>query len=155
MVMLLYTFMHALLPFWMKLNIWPSLRWLKPLPSLHQLMLNRSSRLLPRLPICDAPAAPGPTAMPTAGPATEPPVLTLFHSMVTRARKGIFKPRYPIDLAFTTLLSALITNFDLHGFKSAAKFLEWLTTMQVEIDVLCSNHTWDLVPRPLGTNIVG
>lgn len=67
----------------------------------------------------------------------------------------IFKPRYLVDLSTTALLFALVAHPEPRGFKYVAKFPEWLSTMQEEIDTLKSNYTWDLVPRPLGTNIVG
>lgn len=67
------------------------------------------------------------------------PSLSL-HSMMTRARAGIFKPRYLVVTA-TTLLSALSASFEPHDFKSAAKSLERLVAMQEEIDALRSNQT--------------
>lgn len=75
--------------------------------------------------------------------------------MVTRARASIFKPRYPVDMASTALLSALVAFSKPRGFKSAAKSPAWLSAMQEEIDALHDNHTWDLVPRPPDVNIVG
>jgi hypothetical protein len=33
-------------------------------------------------------------------------------------------------------------------------WLEWEQTMKTRIDYLSKNHTWDLVPRPQGKNIV-
>lgn len=75
--------------------------------------------------------------------------------MITRARTGVFIPHCPIDLAFTALLSALVAFSEPRGFKPSAKSPEWLAAMQEEIDDLHTNQTWELVPRPPDTNIVG
>lgn len=80
------------------------------------------------------------------------------HNMITRSKAGIFKPRYPVDLATTPLLAALVASTaatEPRGFKSAAKYPHWLSAMHEEMDALRANHTWDLVPPPPGTNIVG
>lgn len=77
------------------------------------------------------------------------------HPMVTRAKAGIFKPHYPVDLASTALLSALASSSEPRGFKSATKHPHWLSAMQEEMDALRANQTWDLVPCPSDTNIVG
>ncbi|KAG6397102.1 hypothetical protein SASPL_143266 [Salvia splendens] len=93
-----------------------------------------------------------------APPATEtaaqvaPPVQ---HPMVTRARAGIYKRRYPVDLSYTTLLSALVASLQPRGIKSVAKSPAWSSTMQEEIDSIHAHDTWDLMPRPPDTNIVG
>lgn len=75
----------------------------------------------------------------------------LLHLLVTRARVGIFKPRYPVDLASTILLSAFVATSEPRGFKSTAKFSEWLDSMQEEIDalhaIICG--TWYLDPCEL------
>lgn len=75
--------------------------------------------------------------------------------MITRSKAGVFKPRYPVHLATLPLLSALIASAEPQGFKSAAKHHHWLSDMQEEMDDLHNNHTWDLVPPPLHTNIGG
>lgn len=77
------------------------------------------------------------------------------HPMVTRDRSGKFKPRYPVDLTFTALLSALVAVSEPRCFQSVAKHPKCLATMQEGIDALHSNDTWELVPRPPDTNIVG
>lgn len=58
-------------------------------------------------------------------------------------------------MASTALLSTLTVASKPRGFKSASKYPEWVAAMQDEIDAIRSNDTWDLVPRPLDTNIVG
>lgn len=71
---------------------------------------------------------------------TAPP-LQPTHPMITRARTGIFKPRYPVNIASTTLLSALVASSEPKGFKSATKFPHWVSSMQEEIDALNDNRT--------------
>lgn len=75
--------------------------------------------------------------------------------MITRAKAGVFKPRYRVDMASTALLLALFAALKPRGFKLAAKSPQWLASMQEEIDALRSNNTWNLVPRPPEMNIVG
>ncbi|RVW98311.1 Retrovirus-related Pol polyprotein from transposon RE1 [Vitis vinifera] len=80
------------------------------------------------------------------------------HPMITRAKSGIFKPRHPAHLSFvqsSPLIHALLATSKPKGFKSAAKNPAWLAAMDDEIKALQTNHTWDLVPRPSNTNIVG
>lgn len=92
---------------------------------------------------------------PMAPPPLAAPPPTSSHPMQTRSKSGIFRPRYPVDLTTTALLSALSTVSEPRGFKSAMKSSAWLAAMQEEIDALRSNDTWDLVPRPSGINVVG
>lgn len=75
--------------------------------------------------------------------------------MQTRAKSGIFKPKYPVNIAITALLSALSVSSEPCGFKTTMKSPTWLAAMQEEIDILRLNDTWDMVPRPVDTNIVG
>jgi len=80
------------------------------------------------------------------------------HLMLTRAKAGIFKTQHPVNLAFlgsSGLLSALLASVEPKGFKSAAKNPSWVTAMDEEVQALQNNHTWNLVPQPANTNIVG
>lgn len=104
-----------------------------------------------------APAPVGAPALPTP-PILEPPAPVpppQLHPLVTRARAGVFKPRYPVNLAAIALLSALVATTEPRKFKSGANYSEWLSTIQEENDAIRANDTWSLVPRPPGTNIVG
>ncbi|KAJ9558897.1 hypothetical protein OSB04_013511 [Centaurea solstitialis] len=104
---------------------------------------------------------------PSSSPPTSPqvhqsphpaPLIQPSHPMVTRAKSGIFKPRYIADLAHVSssgLLTALFASKDPKGFKSAAKNPAWLAAMDDEITALRINNTWELVPRPKSTNVVG
>lgn len=58
-------------------------------------------------------------------------------------------------MLYTTLFSALVACSEPRDFKSVAKSPKWLSARQREIDALRVNHTWDLIPCPPGTNIVG
>lgn len=92
-----------------------------------------------------------------------PPRTTVFvppnlHPMQTRAKLGIFKTRYPADLALLGshgLYSALTAIFEPRGIKTTFKYPHWVKPMHDEMTMLRTNETWDLVPRPPNTNIVG
>ncbi|XP_021997206.1 uncharacterized mitochondrial protein AtMg00820-like [Helianthus annuus] len=78
--------------------------------------------------------------------------------MTTRAKSGIFKPKYTTDIASLNsyaLHVALSSNSEPRGFKSTAKDPKWIAAMVDEINALQHNNTWMLVPRPSSTNIVG
>lgn len=75
--------------------------------------------------------------------------------MITLTKVGIFKPRHIADYASTSLHQALIANSEPHRYKSTAKHPHWLKVMGEEMNTLRADLTWDLVPRPLGVNIVG
>jgi hypothetical protein len=58
------------------------------------------------------------------------------HPMLTRAKAGIFKSRHPANLGVfssTGLLSTFLASAKLKGFKSTAKNLAWLASMNEEI----------------------
>ena len=64
----------------------------------------------------------------------------------------------PTHLSFvqsSPLIHALLATSEPKGFKSATTNPAWLAAMDDEIKALQTNHTWDLVPRPSNTNIVG
>lgn len=134
---------------------------ISPPPAVHPLQIPASSfqpSTVCRPCTLDVPSSPqiptGPRA-PTTNPPAPPPTSQPRHHMITRSKAGIFKPRCPVDLTYTALLSALATNTEPRGFKSAMKSPQWHATMQEEIDALHSNKMWVLVPRPPGVNIVG
>ena len=95
------------------------------------------------------PASPVP---PTPSPRRPPPP---SHPMITRAKAGIFKPRYRADFASTGLVAALHASTDPRGFKTASRHPHWLRAMQDELDALKRNNTFVLVPRPVDHNVVG
>jgi len=80
------------------------------------------------------------------------------HSMITRGKTGISKSKhysYIYKILSSPLLSSLLVMREPKGFKSAAKSPEWLAAMEEEIRALKLNQTWELVPRPPTTNVVG
>ncbi|KAJ9554025.1 hypothetical protein OSB04_018070 [Centaurea solstitialis] len=96
-------------------------------------------------PVVDAIAPVQPTIVPTTG----------GHPMQTRAKSGIFKPKHRVDLAHTTISSALFAATDPRSFKTAVKHPLWVTAMKKEMEALRRNQTWTLVPRPPHHNVVG
>ncbi|KAI3522941.1 hypothetical protein L1887_00993 [Cichorium endivia] len=91
-------------------------------------------------------------------PAAPPQLVTSGHPMVTRSKSGIFKPLHRLDLAtvsVTKLHQALFSITQPRGYKSAAKYPQWLVAMHDEMEALRQNNTWTLVPRPLDSNVVG
>lgn len=80
------------------------------------------------------------------------------HSMTTRSKAGIFKPRHLVDLAVLSsipLHQALLATTDPRGYKSASKHSHWIKAMHEEMHALHSNDTWELVPRPKNLNAAG
>lgn len=64
------------------------------------------------------------------------------HSMVTRAKSGIRKPK--VFLAEKKINPHLPPR----SYKSALAIPHWKEAMQVELQALSRNNTWCLVPRP-------
>ena len=104
-------------------------------------------------PSVPAPQAPQSTALPVA---SVPPQNS--HSMITRGKAGISKSKqynYICQVPSSPLLFSLLATKEPKGFKSAAKSPGWLAAMDEEIQALKLNQTWELVPRPAATNVVG
>lgn len=73
------------------------------------------------------------------------------HSMVTRAKLGIFKPKVlTVSSSFSTDNSILPTTFN-----QAILILEWKNAMLAECNALLATNTWQLVPPHPGQNPVG
>ncbi|XP_022019645.1 uncharacterized mitochondrial protein AtMg00810-like [Helianthus annuus] len=65
--------------------------------------------------------------------------------MTTRAKSGIFKPKYTADIASLNsyaLHATLSSHSEPCGFKSAAKDPKWMAAMVDEIKALQHNNTW-------------
>lgn len=90
-----------------------------------------------------------PQPTPTHIPPTRP-IPTPSHPMATRAKCGIFKPnpKYQANLSVLTI-SPLPKNP-----KLAMLDHNWNAAMKEEFNALTNQHTWDLVPRPEGVNII-
>jgi len=65
--------------------------------------------------------------------------------MVTRAKRGIRLPA----LYQTATLSPVPRTY-----RAALANPNWRAAMEAEFSALLSNHTWDLVPQPPGSNVV-
>ncbi|XP_039794290.1 proline-rich protein 36-like [Panicum virgatum] len=99
-----------------------------------------------------APAPPAPSPPPAATvPARLPPGAVPIapvvnqHGMATRGKSGFRQPA-----AYTaTVLSPVPKTY-----RSALADPNWRAAMEEEYGALLSNNTWDLVPRPLGANVV-
>ncbi|KAJ9555163.1 hypothetical protein OSB04_009777 [Centaurea solstitialis] len=130
------------------------------------------------IPLHDSDDPPSPDSNATSSSSTSspppPPSKPPPHPMTTRSRTGSLKPRRILNLSasaktppctryladFSALTQhalhvALFSGTEPKGYKSAAKDPGWLSAMQEEIKALQMSHTWDLVPRPTGGNIVG
>lgn len=78
-------------------------------------------------------------------PAPNPPRMT------TQSQTGIVKPNPKYSLALT------LANSDLEpqNFRQALKDEKWRRAMSEEFDAQVVNHTWNLVPLPPSTNVIG
>ncbi|KAM0019270.1 putative RNA-directed DNA polymerase [Helianthus debilis subsp. tardiflorus] len=78
--------------------------------------------------------------------------------MLTRSKTGNSRPKHRVDLATVShsgLYTALIASKEPKGFLMAAKDSRWMHAMIDELNALKTNDTWDLVPRPKSSNVVG
>lgn len=81
---------------------------------------------------------------PQSVPSVAPIVPT--HSMITRGKSGIFKPKvYIVDY----------TQHESCNVKEALKHHHWKKAMDDEYNALMRNKTWNLVPKPFDKKIVG
>ncbi|GAB2288443.1 hypothetical protein Dimus_037998 [Dionaea muscipula] len=74
------------------------------------------------------------------------------HSMLTRAKRGILKPK-----AFITVSQASdsdLSDIEPLGYKLALQCPTWKAAMQDEMNALTSQNTWTLVPLPPDKNVV-
>jgi len=71
--------------------------------------------------------------------------VTNQHGMVTRAKRGIRLPAL-----YQTATLSLVPR----TYRAALANPNWRAAMEAEFSALLSNHTWDLVPQPPGSNVV-
>uniref|UniRef100_A0A2N9FIB4 Uncharacterized protein n=1 Tax=Fagus sylvatica TaxID=28930 RepID=A0A2N9FIB4_FAGSY len=71
------------------------------------------------------------------------------HSMQTRSKHGIFKPK------IYHTISTDYTHIEPPTYQLASKYPQWCNAMDEEFSTLQRQHTWSLVPPPIGKNIVG
>lgn len=91
-------------------------------------------------------AAPPCPPAPPCSPAPQPTQNT--HSMVTRSKTGISKPRIPLCLHTETVSPLPLSHVQ------AAKDRYWNGAMHEEYDAHIKRGTWVLVPRPSNVNII-
>jgi hypothetical protein len=70
--------------------------------------------------------------------------------MLTRAKHGIFKPVDKLNLSAVHSSISPIPK----TYRTALHDPHWRAAMSEEYSALLENHTWSLVPRPAGANIV-
>ncbi|CAL9241108.1 unnamed protein product [Arabidopsis halleri] len=88
----------------------------------------------------------------TPPPPPPPPIplpSTSSHSMQTRSKSGIVKPRTPLCLHTDATISPLPASH-----VQAAKDGHWNNAMTEEYNAQIKNGMWVLVPRPVATNII-
>ena len=68
--------------------------------------------------------------------------------MVTRGKRGFRLPVQRLNLQATSLSPIPKT------YRGALADPNWRAAMIEEFTALQQNHTWDLVPRPTGANVV-
>jgi len=85
---------------------------------------------------------------PTPQVAPPQPPTVVAHSMRTRSKNGITKPKQPLSL-HTDIISPLPTSH-----LKALEDPNWNAAMNEEYAAQIKKGTWDLVPRPRDTNIV-
>jgi hypothetical protein len=69
--------------------------------------------------------------------------------MHIRSKSGIVVPKKHINLSTSVPISPIPTNY-----RSALKDPNWHNAMREEFNVLMNQHTWSLVPRHAGVNVV-
>lgn len=85
---------------------------------------------------------------PTPQVAAPQPPPAVVHSMRTRSKNGITKPKQPLSL-HTDIISPLPSSH-----LKALEDPNWTAAMNEEYAAQIKKGTWDLVPRPRDTNIV-
>jgi hypothetical protein len=73
------------------------------------------------------------------------------HPMTTWAKQGVWLPTDKLTLSAisSSPLSPVPTSV-----RAALADSSWHRAMEEEYDALITNNTWDLVPRPVGSNII-
>lgn len=87
------------------------------------------------------------TVTPSHNSTVATPPLSSSHSMVTRSRNDIFKPK--------AVSLGLLAEADPTTAKAALQDQKWVSTIQKEFHALQKNHTWSLVPYKSDMNVVG
>lgn len=77
-----------------------------------------------------------------------------IHSMQTRSKSGIVKPKHPFALTLEHS-NTTVPDKEPNNFIEAIKHPVWQQAMHAEYQALVKQGTWILVPPPLGANIIG
>ncbi|KAM1130278.1 hypothetical protein ACFX13_045779 [Malus domestica] len=76
------------------------------------------------------------------------------HSMQTRSKSGIFKPK-TLTATKHPLPSHLSVDYLPATYLQASKYPHWRKAMQEEVTALLTTGTWSLVPKSSSQNVVG
>jgi histone deacetylase 1/2 len=74
---------------------------------------------------------------------------------VTRLQRGITKPKVYTDGCVIWVMLADSAGEEPTTVQKAMSDPKWVEAMNLEHEALAQNHTWKLVPRPKGKNIIG
>ena len=137
-----------------------------PVPSISQVYVRRRNKdvpLVPPLPPVEFSLPLPPSASPSAD--SPPPQSTSDLDLPIAIRKGkrtctehpisncvSFDHLSPSFKAFSLSLSSLVVP---KSYREALSHPGWRKAMEEEMHALELNHTWDLIPKPAGTSIVG
>lgn len=61
----------------------------------------------------------------------------------------------PVESFFHCFMASLTTRNDPVTFKQAVQDVNWVQAMNVELDALEANDTWDIVPLPPTKKAIG
>eukprot|EP00268_Persea_americana_P068489 TRINITY_DN9542_c0_g1_i4.p1 TRINITY_DN9542_c0_g1~~TRINITY_DN9542_c0_g1_i4.p1 ORF type:complete len:187 (+),score=27.63 TRINITY_DN9542_c0_g1_i4:68-628(+) len=104
----------------------------------------RNSEVPPKDPPPDLPPASGPP--PALGPSSPP-------SLRRSTRISIPPDRY--GFSHTSLMATLSSSSIPQSYFQAVQDPCWNKAMQDELNALAQNHTWDIVPSPVGVKPIG
>jgi hypothetical protein len=88
-------------------------------------------------------------SLPVKAVPMEPPVNP--HLMTTQAKRGF---RLPADKLTLLVTSSSPLSSGPTSIHTALADPSWCRAMEEEYDALITNNTWDLVPHPVGSNII-
>jgi hypothetical protein len=138
-----------------------------PVPPISQVYVRRQNQDVPLVPPPPPPVEFSLPLPPSASPSADspPPQSTSDLDLPIAIRKGkrtctehpisncvSFDHLSPSFKAFSLSLSSLVVP---KSYRKALSHPSWRKAMEEEMHALELNHTWDLIPKPVGTSIVG